>query len=66
MCGAPSSPGTGLQELTWKGAGRHAHSHAHLSRVTMQTVGGGREGQGWTRPGRLLEEDGLELDRKDA
>lgn len=29
-------------------------------------VGGGHEGQGWTGPGRLLEEDGLELDRKDA
>lgn len=66
MCGAPSSPGMGLQELTWEGAGRHAHGHAHLSRVTVQTVGGGREGQAWTGPGRLLEEDGLELDRKDA
>ena len=44
-----------------RGAGRHAHGHAHLTRVTVQTVGGGREGQGWTGSGRLLEEDGLEL-----
>lgn len=28
--------------------------------------GAGHEGQGWTGPGRLLEEDGLELGRKDA
>lgn len=49
-----------------RGAGRHAHGHAYLSRVTVQTVGGGREGQGWTGSGRLLEEDGLELAWKDA
>lgn len=25
----------------WEGAGRHAHGHAHLSRVTVQTWGAG-------------------------
>lgn len=66
-CGAPPSPWTGLgrwtdrEELAREGAGRHAHSHdRHGAESPRRQWGAGREGQGWTRPGRLLEEDGLE------